>query len=208
MSYLTEPTSTSLFGVVKIGNFIGVDEGVISLEQDVSPTAEVIFDQVESGDIFSNGNIVVTSVTPSEGPGISVSDIISTGQALSFTVNNTGVLSLTAGPGIAIDNSTGNITISATGADIIAVRRVTNNYTPTEEDEYIGVFSPSNLTITLPPGTDGRVYTIKDEYGQGGGKITLQPSFTEKIDGKINYVVQTPNQSVSVVFRGDSWWII
>jgi hypothetical protein len=208
MSYLTEPTSTSLFGVVKIGNFISVDEGIISLEQDVSPSSDVNFNEVNAGNIFSNGDIVVTSVTPSEGPGISVTDIVSVGQGISFTVNNTGVLTLTAGSGIAISNSTGDITISATGADIISVRRVTTNYTPTEDDEYIGVFSPTNLTITLPPGTDGRVYTIKNEYGQGAGKITLQPSFPEKVDGKTNYVVQTPNQSVSVVFRGDSWWII
>lgn len=31
-------------------------------------------------------------------------------------------------------------------------------------------------------GVDGRVYTIKDEYGQGSGKITIQPQTGVLID--------------------------
>jgi hypothetical protein len=147
MSYLAQQTSNTEFGVVRIGNNIGVDEGVI-------------------------------------------------------------YLNFVAGPGVSIANTPGEITISANGADLMAVYGTSTNYTATANDEYIGVNSASAVTITLPLGTTGRVYTVKDEYGQGSGKITIQPSGSEKIDNKNNYVISVPYQSVSAVFRAGQWRII
>lgn len=203
MAYLAQPTSKIDYGVVGIGSFINVLEGFISLEQDVSPNASVSFNQVSIG-----GSDVVTSVNPVAGAGISITDLVSIGNTVGFAVSNIGVLSLVAGAGISISDNTGNITISASGADLIATIGVTGSYTATVDDEYIGVFSASAVTITLPFGVTGRVYTIKDEYGQGSGKITIQPSGTEQIDNKANYIISVPNQSVSVVFRGGQWRII
>lgn len=209
MSYLSNPASILDYGVVKIGNNIPVLDGVISLDQDVGLEADVSFGNVNSsGGVYSFGNLTVTSVTPHSGAGIALSNLVTTGSAASFTVTNTGVLSLVAGPGISLTGSTGNITVSATGADLIAVYGTTMNYTATANDEYIGVFSTSAVTITLPGGIDGRVYTIKDEYGQGSGKITILPTGGQLIDGKANYVISIPNQSVSVVFRATGWWLI
>lgn len=147
MSYLAQQTSNTEFGVVKIGNNIGVDEGVI-------------------------------------------------------------YLNFVAGPGVNIANTPGQITISANGADLIAVTGTTTNYTATANDEYIGVNSASAVTITLPLGTPGRVYTVKDEYGQGSGKITIQPTSPEQIDNKNNYIISVPYQSVSAVYRAGQWRII
>lgn len=203
MAYLAQPTSKTDYGVVGVGDFISVLDGIISLEQDVSPTASVSFSQVTI-----DGDVAVTSVTPSSGDGIQLTDVISTGNETSFTISNTGVLSLTAGDGITLSGSTGNITVSASGADLIATIGVTGNYTATANDEYIGVYSAAAVTITLPIGITGRVYTIKDEYGQGSGKITIQPSSSQLIDNKTNYIISVPNQSVSVVFRGGQWRII
>lgn len=149
MSYLSQSTSKTDYGVVKVGDFINVDEdGVIS-----SPA-------------------------------------------------------VIAGPGITVDYTTDFITVSATGADLIHVYGTTTSYTATLEDEYIGVNSASAVTITLPFGVDGRVYYIKDEYGQGSGKITIQPQPGELIDGKNTYVISVPNQSASMVFRAGSWRLI
>lgn len=226
MSYLSSPTSTTNFGVVQIGDFITVTDGVVSLLQDVAPTADVSFNSlnvttdigaagnivslgsVSGATVLDDGNRVVTSVTPSAGNGISLSSVVTDGPDASFTVTNTGVLSLTAGTGISITASTGNITISSFGADLINVIGVTNSYTATLTDEYIGVFSAAAVTITLPAGVAGRVYTIKDEYGQGSGKITIQSAIGELIDGKPNYIISIPNQSVSVVSRAGKWWIM
>lgn len=203
MAYLAQPTSKIDYGVVGIGSFINVLDGFISLEQDVSPNASVSFNQVSIG-----GSDVVTSVNPVAGVGISITDLVSIGNTVGFAVSNTGVLSVSAGAGISLSNSTGYVTISATGADLIATIGVTGSYTETADDEYIGVYSAAAVTITLPIGITGRVYTIKDEYGQGSGKITIQPSGTEQIDNKVNYIISVPNQSVSVVFRGSQWRII
>jgi hypothetical protein len=203
MAYLAQPTSKTDYGVVEVGDFINVLEGIISLEQDVSPSADVSFNQV-----IVDGKEAVTSVTPSSGDGIQLTDVVSTGNETSFTVSNTGVLSLTAGDGITLSGSTGNITVSSSGADLIATIGVTGSYTATADDEYIGVYSAAAVTITLPVGVTGRVYIIKDEYGQGSGKITIQPFGSEQIDNKVNYIISVPNQSVSVVFRGGQWRII
>jgi hypothetical protein len=203
MAYLAQPTSKTDYGVVGVGSFIDVLEGIISLEQDVSPNASVSFNQVSIG-----GSDVVTSVNPVAGAGISITDLVSIGNTVGFAVSNIGVLSLSAGSGISISNTTGNITISASGADLIATIGVTGNYTATVNDEYIGVFSAAAVTISLPVGITGRVYTIKDEYGQGSGKITIKPFGTEKIDNATSYIISVPNQSVSIVFRGGQWRII
>ena len=203
MAYLAQPTSKIDYGVVGIGSFIDVLEGFISLEQDVSPNASVSFNQVSIG-----GSTVVTSVNPVAGFGISITDLVSIGNTVGFAVSNTGVLSVVAGAGVSVSNSTGYITISATGADLISTIGVTGSYTATANDEYIGVFSAAAVTITLPVGVTGRVYIIKDEYGQGSGKITIQPSGLEKIDNANTYIISVPNQSVSVVFRGGQWRII
>jgi hypothetical protein len=208
MSYLSEGTSKTDYGVVRIGNFIEVADGIISLEQDVSPDADVIFNKVDSIEVYDGDNRVITSVTPTAQDGIDINSLVTTGPAVSFNVRNTGVLSLTAGPGIDITQSTGNITVSATGADLISVYGTTTSYTATMDDEYIGVNSASAVTITLPQGVPGRVYYIKDEYGQGSGKITIQPQPGELIDKKTNYVIGVPYQCVACVFRAGGWWLI
>jgi len=46
MSYLAQPTSVDEYGVVKIGDFIEVSDGIVSLLQDVSPIASVQFESV------------------------------------------------------------------------------------------------------------------------------------------------------------------
>lgn len=208
MSYLSEPTSITDYGVVKVGDHIQVTSGVISLLQDVGPDAAVTFTSVSADVVFSDAEPVVTSVIPAGGDGISILSLVDGGPDVSFIVNNTGVLSLTAGPGITITQSTGDIYISAVGADLISVYGTSVDYTVTPEDEYVGVSSPSTVKITLPPGVDGRVYTIKNERGSNFGNIVVQPDGSEQIDGKGNYIIKSPYQSINIVSRAGDWWII
>lgn len=209
MSYLSNPASITEFGVVTIGANINVVDGLISIEQSLSPNANIVFANANiTGNLLAGGNLVVTNVVPNVGLGLALSNVVTGGTVASFSITNTGVLSLIAGPGINISNGTGNVTISATGADLIAVIGVTTNYTATDNDEYIGVSSATAITITLPTGIPGRVYTIKDEFGQGSGKITVKPQTGDTIDSKPTYVISVPYQSISVVFRGGGWWIM
>lgn len=206
MSYLAQPTTTLDYGVVRIGSFIDVVDGIISGQQDLSSNSSPTFGNVSvTGNLTAKGNLVVTSVTASAGPGVSISNSVTGGYASSFTVNNTGVLKLEAGPGINLTANTGNIVVSATGADLLHVYGTTTNYTATYDDEYIGVNSTGAVTISLPVGINGRVYYIKDEHGQGSGKITIQPASGEKIDNANNYIISVPYQCVSIVFRAGQW---
>ena len=106
-----------------------------------------------------------------------------------------------------MSGSTGNITVSATGADILNTVGVTSNYTATASDEYIGVDSTSLVTVTLPVGITGRQYTIKEEHGTGTGKVNVQGSNSEKIDGSA-FKQLSANASLTVVFRAGQWRII
>lgn len=225
MSYLFPEGSTTERGVVEVGSNIDVLDGVISIPQSVATTANITFNDVNvngdlniagdtlslgsisAGNIFDNTNRVVTSVTPSAGDGISLTSVTTTGPTTSFTVNNTGVLSLIAGTGITLSGSTGDITVSATGADFLNTIGVTNNYTATATDEYIGVNSTSLVTVTLPTGIEGRQYIIKEERGSGTGKVNVQGTGSEKIDGS-SFKQLTANASLTVVFRAGTWRII
>ena len=129
-----------------------------------------------------------------------------------INVDDNGVISspeIVSGTGITVDYDIDSITISSTGADLIHVYGTTTSYTATIDDEYIGVSSTSAVTITLPDiPPEGRIYIIKDEYGQGSGKITIQPPTGTLIDKKINYIISIPNQCVQIVYRANNWWVI
>jgi hypothetical protein len=210
MSYLSSATSKLEYGVVQVGGNINVTDGVISVPQSLETNASVTFANIAvTGNLSLNGASVITSITPVAGnAGITLCNVITSGPAAGFTIYNTGVTSLTAGAGISITGNTGDIVISSYGADLINVYGTTTSYTASITDEYIGVYSAGAVTITLPNGIAGRVYTIKDEYGQGSGKITISPQIGELIDGKPTYVIGVPFQAVSVVFRAGSWRII
>jgi hypothetical protein len=210
VSYLAQATSELDYGVVRIGGNINVIDGVISVPQNLNTNSSVTFADISvTGNLSLNGASVVTSVTPVAGnAGITLGNVVTSGPAAGFTIYNTGVTSLIAGPGISLTSATGDITISSYGADLINVYGTTTSYTASVTDEYIGVSSASAVTITLPNGIVGRVYTIKDEYGQGSGKITISPQIGELIDGKPTYIISVPYQAVSVVFRAGSWRII
>jgi hypothetical protein len=129
-----------------------------------------------------------------------------------INVDDSGVISspeIISGSGITVSYDTDVITISSTGADLISVYGTTTSYTAAATDEYIGVDSANAVTITLPSSPEqGRVYIIKDERGTGSGKITIQPPTGTLVDGKVNYVIGIPNQSVQIVYRATGWWII
>jgi hypothetical protein len=210
MAYLSQPTTKTDFGVVTVGDYIDVIEGVISLKQDLAPTSSVTFKDVTvQGELFLNSKSVINSVVASSGSGISLTDTDFSGPDIAFTINNTGVLSLTAGTGISLSGSTGTITVSATGTSVINTVLVTSGtYNVLPIDQYIGVDSTTQVNIVLPTGVAGRTFTIKSEHGSGGGKISITGTGGEKIDNASTYNITTALQSITVVFRGSQWHVI
>ncbi|CAB4130173.1 hypothetical protein UFOVP116_306 [uncultured Caudovirales phage] len=202
MSYNPIAASTTKYGVVKVGSNIDVALGVISLQQDVSTTADVAFNTVTD-----SGDRVVTSVQPTGGAGIQIDSLVSTGPSVSFDITNTGVLSIIAGTGITVSGAVGDVTISSTGTSIINTTLVEDDtYTATASDNYIGVNNINPVTITLPVGSDGRTYTVKDESGVGD--ITVTGTGGETIDLALTFLLTIPFASATFVFRGTEWHVI
>jgi hypothetical protein len=205
MSYLYPISTSTEFGVVQIGSNIDVVDGVISVPQYVGTTSSVSFSGVSvSGNLSLGGKSVVTSVTPSSGPGISLTGVVTTGTSTSFTINNTGVLSLSAGVGILITTSTGNIVISASGAEVInTVGTTGTTYAATISDHYIGV-TTAPCTVTLPIGITGTTYIVKNESTANNVNVK---GTGETIDGA---TIRNLNSgaSITVIFRAGQWRIV
>jgi hypothetical protein len=229
MSYLFPLGTETELGVLQVGSNINVDgNSVISVAQSLSPTANITFNNITASDnlnvggsltvingiattgnisgsaVFDNGNRVVTSVLPTANVGISLSNVVTSGPNAGFRINNTGVLSLVAGTGIAVSGSTGNITISATGATVVNTKGVNTNYTLTGSDNYVGA-TVGSITLTLPAGIVGQSYILKNEGGSGA--CTVAATGPDTIDGSATKSLNS-NASITVIYRAGAWRII
>lgn len=90
---------------------------------------------------------------------------------------------------------------------------VTEDYTATSNDYYIGVKTPvgSPVTITLPPDSNTcQQIIVKAEMGPplGNRKITVTTSDGSTIDDESSYIIEVPYQSIRLIRRGGNWNII
>ena len=133
--------------------------------------------------IYDNNNRVVTQVTPTSGTGIGISNLVSTGTATSFTINNVGVTSLNgstgtlniiAGTDTAISTATGSVTINSTatlqsitnrGFTTTSLIRFTNTVTST------GTTSGA-LVVTGGVGIGDDLWVNNLIYSQGSQVLT------------------------------------
>lgn len=205
MSYLFPDATKTELGVVQVGANIDVDaNSVISIPQSVATTATVTFGTVNvTNTLTLNGASVVTKVTPAAGPGISITNLVSTGTSTSFTVNNTGVTSIVAGTNISINTSTGAVTINAAAEGILQTIGTGTDYTATATDEYIGV-TANPTTVTLPTGVTGKTYIVKNETT---GNTTVTGTGGQLLDNTLTKSLGT-RASISLVFRAGAWRII
>jgi hypothetical protein len=88
---------------------------------------------------------------------------------------------------------------------------VSEDYTATCDDYYIGVNSDEPVTITLPENcTDCCEIIVKAEMGPplGNRKITITTSDGALIDGDNEVVITVPYGRINVFCRGGDWHII
>lgn len=88
---------------------------------------------------------------------------------------------------------------------------VSNDYTATCDDYYVGVNSEQPVTISLPERcTDCCEIIVKAEMGPplGNRKVTVTTTDGSYIDGADKYVIEVPYQSVNLFCRGGDWHII
>lgn len=88
---------------------------------------------------------------------------------------------------------------------------VSENYTASDRDYYIGVDSNKPTCITLTPdASDGTEIIVKVEMKPpiGNRKVTVKTVDGSLIDGSGNYVMQNGYEFVQVIRRGRNWFII
>ncbi len=126
------------------------------------------------------------------------------------TVDQLGTATITAGSGITVTPGANTITISSTGADILAYTNVTTTpYVVLTTDEYLSVdTSALSITVQLPnAATLGRVYYVKDRTGTAGTRnITVTTvGGAVNIDGATSFVMNTNYQSVNIIGNGTTY---
>ena len=91
---------------------------------------------------------------------------------------------------------------------------VSEDYTATMDDYYIGVKSEDSVTITIPCDCDdGHEIVVKSEMKQplNNRKIIIMSMDDENlcsINGELEYIMDLPYQSVRFICRDNSWWTI
>lgn len=88
---------------------------------------------------------------------------------------------------------------------------VSNDYTASCNDYYIGVNSNTSVTITLPPECNTCCEIIvKAEMGPplGNRKVIITTNDGSLIDGANSYVMSIPYESVQLICRGNEWHIV
>ena len=78
-------------------------------------------------------------------------------------------------------------------------------YVPSATEYFLGVIFDGQVTVTLPAGTLGKVYIVKDSVGDAqANPITV----TGSIDGLTSYVINVDWASVTLVYNGIEWNIV
>ena len=134
---------------------------------------------------------------------------------MSYTNNPTSIL---AGAGITITPTTGtganSITISSSGVTGVAVRvAVATPITVsavTDEIISVQVPGPVPVTVNLPAGALGQVFTIKDGLGLASNPnpINIIPNGIEVIDGAATATITAGYGSLTMIYDGTQWILV
>jgi hypothetical protein len=90
-------------------------------------------------------------------------------------------------------------------ADLPVTLIDTSTYSPTTEEYFLGVIVDSSCTITLPAGTLGKVFIVKDSVGDAStNNITVQATGST-IDGEPTYVLDSDWASIGLIYNGIEW---
>jgi len=103
---------------------------------------------------------------------------------------------------VVVDNDT-NIKITVCPS----IKTVQESTNITLNDEIILVNTTTTVTLTLPDVTtaQSKLFVIKNI---NTGTVTIQPSGTATIDGRPNFILNTKNQSVTIVPDRTNWYVI
>lgn len=78
-------------------------------------------------------------------------------------------------------------------------------YTPTTDEYFLGVIYDGATTITLPAGTVGKVYVVKDAVGDANTNPITVVATGSSIDGQPSYVLDLDWASIGLIYNGIEW---
>ena len=78
-------------------------------------------------------------------------------------------------------------------------------YPATNDDYFIGVIFNGASTITLPAGTLGKIFIIKDSTGDALTNPITVVATASTIDGAANYIIDSPWGSIGLIYNGIEW---
>ena len=81
-------------------------------------------------------------------------------------------------------------------------------YTATTTEYFLGVIYDGSVTITLPAGTVGKVYVIKDAVGDANTNPITVVATGSTIDSQPNYLLNTDWGSISLIYNGIEWNVV
>jgi hypothetical protein len=138
---------------------------------------------INGNTIYDGSSRVLTSVTPTAGPGIGITNLVTGGPSASFTINNLGVTNLSSGTDITLSATTGSITINSVSTLESVTGRgatTTNAISITNSTVSTGTTTGA-LTVTGGVGIQGSVYAgnmysngnqVLTSGGAGGGYVS------------------------------------
>ncbi len=81
-------------------------------------------------------------------------------------------------------------------------------YTATTAEYFLGVIYNGMVTITLPAGTLGKVFVVKDSVGDANTNPITITTTSSTIDGITTYVLDLNWGSIGLVYNGIEWNVV
>ena len=92
---------------------------------------------------------------------------------------------------------------------VVVTNVITATYTALPTDYFLCVLTNGLVTVTLPTGTIGKVYMVKDCFGNANtNPITIQGTGGQLVDGSATATINTNFGSLQFVFNGTDWSIV
>lgn len=78
-------------------------------------------------------------------------------------------------------------------------------YVASNDDYFIGVIFDGSTTLTLPVGTLGKIFIIKDSAGDALANPITVVALASTIDGQASYIINSPWGSIGLIYNGIEW---
>ena len=93
-------------------------------------------------------------------------------------------------------------------ADLPVTLIDSDSYSANANEYFLGVIYNGATTITLPAGTLGKVFVVKDSVGDANANPIIIDTTGSSIDGLPNYTIDLDWGSIGLVYNGIEWNVV